>query len=78
MNLLWCAAKLRQLTMCVSLQVMSDFAHSMQVIASISRIILASNQAWLKLGWLVGYAPLSTDMSELIPAKSSRYGEVLR
>jgi hypothetical protein len=45
MNLLWRAEKYKQLTMHVSLQVMSDFDDAMQVIASRSRIIPASIQA---------------------------------
>ena len=45
MNLLWRAEKCRQLTMYESVQVMSDFADSMQAIASTSRIIPASIQA---------------------------------
>ena len=45
MNLLWRAEKFRQLTMYVSLQVMSDFAESMQAIGSRSRIITTSIQA---------------------------------
>jgi hypothetical protein len=45
MNLLWRAAKFRQLTMYVSLQVISDFAESMQAIAARSRIITTSIQA---------------------------------
>ncbi len=45
MNLLWRDEKYKQLTMHVSLQVMSDFADAMQVIASRSRIIPASIQA---------------------------------
>jgi len=45
MNLLWRAEKCRQITMYVSLQVMPDFADSMQAIASKSRIIPASIQA---------------------------------
>ena len=71
--------------MYVSLQVMSDLNDSMQVIASRSRIIPASIQATvipsLELFFIdktFRDAPLSTDMSELFPAKSSRYGEVLR
>ena len=44
MNLLWRAEKCRQLTMYVSLQVMSDF-DSMQAIASRSQIVPASIQA---------------------------------
>ena len=43
--LLWRAEKFRQLTMYVSLQVMSDFSESMQAIASRSRIITTSIQA---------------------------------
>ena len=45
MNLLWHAAKYKQLTMHVSLQVMSDVADSMQAIASRSRISPVSIQA---------------------------------
>ena len=45
MNLLWCAAKYKQLTMYVSLQVMSDFADAMLTIASRSQIVPASIQA---------------------------------
>ena len=45
MNLLWCAAKYKQLTMHVSLQVMSDFADAMLEIASRSQIVPASIQA---------------------------------
>ena len=45
MNLLWCAAKYKQLTMHVSLQVMSNFADTMLAIASRSRIITTSIQA---------------------------------
>ena len=45
MNLLWRDEKYKQLTMHVSLQVMSDFADAMQVIASRSQIIPASIQA---------------------------------
>ena len=45
MKLLWCAEKYKQLTMYVSLQVMSDFADAMLAIASRSRIITASIQA---------------------------------
>jgi len=45
MKLLWCAEKFRQLTMHVSMQVMSDFADAMLTIASRSRIITASIQA---------------------------------
>ena len=45
MNLLWRAEKYKQLTMHVSLQVMSDFADAMLAIASRSRIITASIQA---------------------------------
>ena len=45
MNLLWRDEKYKQLTMHVSLQVMSDFDDAMQVIASRSRIIPASIQA---------------------------------
>jgi len=42
MNLLWRDEKYKQLTMHVSLQVMSDFADAMQVIASRSQIVPAS------------------------------------
>ncbi len=45
MKLLWRDEKYKQLTMHVSLQVMSDFDDAMQVIASRSRIITASIQA---------------------------------
>ena len=45
MKLLWRAAKYKQLTMHVSLQVMSDFADAMLEIASRSRIITTSIQA---------------------------------
>ena len=45
MKLLWCAEKYKQLMMYVSLHVMSDFAESMQAIASRSRIITTSIQA---------------------------------
>ena len=45
MNLLWRAEKYKQLTMHVSLQVMSDFADAMQVIASRSQIVPASIKA---------------------------------
>ena len=45
MKLLWCAAKYKQLTMHVSLQVMSDFADAMLEIASRSQIVPASIQA---------------------------------
>ena len=45
MNLLWHTAKCKQLTMYVSLQVMSDFTESIQAIASRSRIITTSIQA---------------------------------
>ena len=45
MKLLWRAEKYKQLTMHVSLQVMSDFADAMLAIASRSRIITASIQA---------------------------------
>jgi len=45
MTLLWCAEKYKQLTMHVSLQVMSEFADAMLAIASRSRIITASIQA---------------------------------
>ena len=45
MNLLWRAEKYKQLTMHVSLQVMSDFADAMLAIASRSQIVPASIQA---------------------------------
>ena len=45
MNLLWRAAKYKQPTIHVSLQVMSDFADAMLAIASRSQIIYASIQA---------------------------------
>ena len=62
MNLLWCAEKCRQLTMCVSLQAMSDFADSMQEIASRSRIISSSIQ--------VGVYP-SLELAEESPIRLS-------
>jgi len=45
MNLLWRDEKYKQLTMHVSLQVMSSFADAMQVIASRSQIVPASIKA---------------------------------
>ena len=45
MKLLWRAEKYKQLTMYVSLQVMSDFADAMLTIASRSQIVPASIQA---------------------------------
>jgi predicted lipid-binding transport protein (Tim44 family) len=45
MKLLWLAEKYKQLTMYVSLQVMSDFADAMLEIASRSQIVPASIQA---------------------------------
>jgi len=44
-NLLWRDEKYKQLTMHVSLQVMSDFADAMLAIASRSQIVPASIQA---------------------------------
>jgi len=47
MKLLWCAAKYKQLTMHVSLQVMSDFADAMLAFASRSQIVPASLEEML-------------------------------